>query len=187
MNAEPVMQRLIQFEGSVPYMYRCTGGEITVGVGHAILSSHDAQQLNWQQISSTTRPSDVVIDNDYRRVGAAAKGQTAKSYESLSICRMNDTAIDALLKADIDSFSLQLNRQLAGWEEYPEPAQEALFDMAYNLGVAGLLKYHKMLDACAEGDWVTAAAESHRNGIPDNRNEAIRQLFLDCGPGSTEA
>ena len=180
MNAEPVIARLKKFEGEISWLYRCTGGETTIGVGHAILTSNDALQLNWQTISSTDRPSDGVIDLDYHRVSAAPKGQVAKDYEQLTTIRMSDQAITALLQSDIDLFSLHLNRELVGWEEYPEPAQEAIFDMAYNLGVIGLLKFHRMLNACSEGDWATAAAESHRNGIPDERNEEIRQLFLNA-------
>ena len=65
MNSEPVIRRLKQFEGSVPHMYRCTGGEVTVGVGHAILTASDAVQLNWGQRDSAARPSDSTIELDY--------------------------------------------------------------------------------------------------------------------------
>lgn len=180
MNATPVIERLRLFEGSVPYMYRCTGGEVTVGVGHAILKPEDALFLNWQQIATSLRPPDDLIEADYRKVFQSPKGQIAKAYEPLTTCRMSDAAINQLADADVAIFCAQIDRQLPGWEEYPEPAQEALFDMAFNLGIAGLRKYVKMLGACSKGDWDTAAAESRRNGVPNTRNEAIRQLFLDA-------
>lgn len=180
MNAEPVIQRLRLFEGSIPYMYRCTGGEVTVGIGHAILTPGAALALQWEQLLSNDRPPDERIEADYWKVASAPKGQLAKAYEPLTTCRMSDSDIDTLADADIIVFSDQLDHHVEGWEQYPEPAQEALFDMAFNLGIGGLKKFPKMLNACSRGDWSAAAAESRRNGIPNTRNEAIRQLFLDA-------
>jgi lysozyme len=40
------------------------------------------------------------------------------------------------------------------------PRREALLDMAYNLGVAGLLKFKKMIAALVAGDYETAAIEA---------------------------
>ena len=188
MNTEPVIARLEQFEGRINYMYRCTGGEVTIGVGHAILTVADALKLQWQQKNSTERPTDAVIAIDYRAVENAPKGQVAGKYADLTLSRMNDEAIDQLLESDIMLFGTHLNRLVPGWSsDYPENAQEALFDMAYNLGLGGLAKYHKLLNACAEGDWVVAAAESYRNGIDDDRNKAIRQLFLSCAASEQPA
>ena len=41
----------------------------------------------------------------------------------------------------------------------PEAVQSVLVDMSYNLGVHGLMKFHKMLDAMQNGDYDTAADE----------------------------
>jgi GH24 family phage-related lysozyme (muramidase) len=187
MNTDPVIARLKQFEGSVPYMYRCTGGDVTVGVGHAILSPQLAQQLTWQSTLTSIPPTPGRVAADWNRVNAAPKGQLASDYESLTISRMSDDAITALLAADIAQFSADLDNQLPPWNTYPEAAQEALFDMAYNLGIGGLLKFKKCLAACAAGDWTTAAAQSTRLGIPDARNDAIKQLFLSCAQGAPDA
>jgi GH24 family phage-related lysozyme (muramidase) len=180
MDIQAVTARLKHFEGSIPYLYRCTGGEVTVGIGHAILSTADALALNWTMGSPAVRPSDSIITTDYRVVEESPKGKPATYYQNLTSSRLTDAAISALLASDIPSYSAQLDRLVPGWTDYPENAQQALFDMVYNLGQGGLSKYHKLLEACAAGDWTTAAAESHRNGIPDERNEAIRQLFLEC-------
>lgn len=37
-----------------------------------------------------------------------------------------------------------------------EPRQRVLVNMAFNLGIVGLLKFKNMLSACAVGDWATA-------------------------------
>lgn len=41
-----------------------------------------------------------------------------------------------------------------------EVRQEALINMAFNLGIGGLLEFRKMLAACQRGDWPTAAIEA---------------------------
>jgi GH24 family phage-related lysozyme (muramidase) len=171
MNQQNVADRLYRFEGSIPHMYRCTGGEVTIGVGHAIQTAADACGLSWDITASD------VIEGDYRRVAAAEKGQYAGKYAGLSTCRMNGADIDSLLQQDIATFTVQLRQALPNFDSYPEPVQEALFDMAYNLGIAGLMKFSTMLAAVEAGNWETAAQESHRKGIPEDRNEETAGLF----------
>jgi GH24 family phage-related lysozyme (muramidase) len=170
VNKDAVTQRLIKFEGSLPYMYRCTGGEVTVGVGHAIQTSADAEKLAW------TGPATVAAD--YASLAAAPVGHVANFYENLSTCRMSDAEITRLCGLDIDSFETQLGKALPNWDTYPEAAQEALFDMGFNLGVAGLMKFRNMLAAVDQSDWATASKESHRKGIQESRNQEIATLFL---------
>ena len=172
MDRTCVAERLKKFEGSIPYMYRCTGGEVTVGVGHAISDSTHAQALSW-----TGAPAAALIAADFMRIAAATKGFPADRYEGLTKCRLSADATDALLLQDIDAFAAQLTKLLPAWTGYPEPAQQALFDMAYNLGLGGLMKFPKMLAACAAGNWETAATECRRNGIGDDRNAETAALF----------
>jgi GH24 family phage-related lysozyme (muramidase) len=170
MNRDRVTERLIRFEGSIPYMYRCTGGEVTIGVGHAIQTAEDVGKLAWG--ASETAAA------DYAKVTAAPAGNVASFYQNLSTCRMGDVEIRRLCGSDIDRFEAELKSALPKWDTYPEPAQEALFDMGFNLGVAGLLKFKNMLAAVDRGDWPAASRESHRTGIQESRNQAIAELFL---------
>ena len=66
------------------------------------------------------------------------KAPSATFFANLTQCRMADSDIDALLVADVTRFEALLADALPNWSTYPEPAQEALFDMAYNLGISGL-------------------------------------------------
>ena len=156
-------------------MYRCTGGEVTVGIGHAIPSVDDAVQLTWI-VGGRAATSDEVRAG-WATVEAAQLGLVAVAYAPLSPCRMANEAIDSLAGTDVDRFAGQIAAALPKWTRYPSSVQSALFDMAFNLGVGGLLKFHKLLAACDAGDWATAAAECHRKGIGDSRNEATAALF----------
>jgi GH24 family phage-related lysozyme (muramidase) len=177
-NSAKAAARLKLFEGVVPYMYRCTGGEVTIGVGHAIPAAADAGKLSWSVGGS--RATLERAQSDFAKVVAAPKGLVAGCYESLTQCRMSANDIEALLAADIRLFEAKLNAALPRWPSYPAPAQEALFDMGYNLGVGGLLKFRQLLAAVDAGQWTTAAAECHRRGIGDVRNRETANLFLQA-------
>lgn len=173
MNRAQVIDRLDRFEGRIPHMYRCTGGEVTIGVGHAIQSEDEAEALAWDQPAA--------VADDYQRVATAEPGLVAGAYADLSTCRMGDTEITRLCDEDVSRFESQLKREFPQWDSYPDVVQQALFDMAFNLGVAGLKKFVNMLAAVDIGDWETAAKECHRKGIPESRNEETASLFRSAG------
>jgi len=62
-----------------------------------------------------------------------------------------------LLGNDIDDCWARLLNTLAWLENAPEPVQEALTNMAFNLGVAGLLEFRQTLAALAARDYAGAA------------------------------
>jgi GH24 family phage-related lysozyme (muramidase) len=175
MNQSAVVPRIGRFEGRVPYMYRCTGGEVTIGIGHAILKPDNAPELTWSIGGRPATAGEILAD--YASVNAAEKGHSAATYEHLTKCRMADADIDALLAADLTRFEASLAAELPNWNTYPEPAQEALFDMAFNLGLAGLKKFPSMLAAVDAGQWDVAAAQCHRKGINEDRNQQTAALF----------
>jgi len=178
MDTSLVVPRLEQFEGRVPHMYRCTGGEVTVGIGHAIQTPADALNLTW---SVDGRPAArAEIQAGYAAVAAAQIGLIAKAYAPLSQCRMADPDIDALVAADVTRFVTSLASALPNWNAYPAPAQAALFDMAFNLGLGGLKRFPHLLAAVDAGQWDVAAAQCHRQGISEDRNRQTAALFLQA-------
>ena len=86
MNQASVIARLKQFEGCVNYMYKCTGGEVTIGIGHALQTAADAARLSWQ-INSAPASAERVR-SDYEAVAATPKGPVAGAYAHLTLCRM---------------------------------------------------------------------------------------------------
>jgi hypothetical protein len=49
--------------------------------------------------------------------------------------------------------------------------------MGFNLGVVGLLKFKKLIAACDQAQWETAARECHRQGIGESRNQETSALI----------
>ena len=178
MDQAAVVGRLRRFEGCVSHMYRCTGGEVTIGIGHAIPDAAVAAAFPWEIAGAAATSAQAQAD--FQKVAAASKGLLASAYAGLTQCRMSDADIERLVEADVQSFQDQLAKVLPGWSSCPEPVQQALFDMAFNLGIGGLKKFPRLLQAVAAGDWNTAAAQCHRQGIQEDRNKEIAALFLQA-------
>ena len=111
---------------------------------------------------------------------AKPKACPASFYQAVTKGRLSDDAIYALFDADVAAKISQLTAVIYGYENLPDGPQAALLDMAFNLGVGGLTKgYPKLMAAVKAGDWQTAAAECHRNGISADRNQQTANLFLE--------
>jgi GH24 family phage-related lysozyme (muramidase) len=181
MNTESLKARMRAGEGSVAHMYKCTGGKVTIGVGHAIEDAATACTLSWTLDGAPAGADRVRAD--FAAVAAAATGAVARTYEPLTSCRMSPRDIDALLEADIQRFIPGLRRIVPDFDRLPAPAQEALFDMGFNLGIGGLQKFKNLLAAVAARDWERAASECRRKGIGDTRNAETAALFRQSGAG----
>lgn len=65
-----------------------------------------------------------------------------------------------LLENDVGKAIEELDRTMPWWRDMPEPAQRALVNMRFNLGLGRLLGFQKMLSALKDGDYDRAATES---------------------------
>ena len=64
-----------------------------------------------------------------------------------------------LLENDILQCSADLSLHLEWTNALDEPRREVLINMLFNLGLGGLLKFQKMLDALKQGNYSLAAKE----------------------------
>ena len=64
-----------------------------------------------------------------------------------------------MLNNDVDYFHGQLNKKLTWFKNLDDARQNVLVNMAFNLGVAGLLTFKNMLDAVRMGLFLVAAEE----------------------------
>jgi lysozyme len=63
------------------------------------------------------------------------------------------------LEADVDRTLAEMDRELSWWRGLDDIRQDAMANMAFNLGVGGLLTFHHMLEALEAHDWHTASAQ----------------------------
>jgi GH24 family phage-related lysozyme (muramidase) len=173
------------FENCIPWLYRDTRGNVTVGVGKMIPSQaalldldlvHPFQCAAPPYAESPDGPGRATMPQmvaDWNRLQALPYGQEYKagSYKALSSVYLLDADSSALLMEVVTANDAELAPKLPCYAGLPDCVKVALLDMAYNLGCAGLLDgYPKMLAAAAIGDWITMAAQCRRGGIPEERN-----------------
>lgn len=72
---------------------------------------------------------------------------------------------EVLLEGDLAAREVDLGRQWPNYLLCDGPRQRALLELAYQLGVGGLLTFTKMLHAVAIKDYQTAALELKNSGL----------------------
>lgn len=73
---------------------------------------------------------------------------------------LTDVEAERLLRNDVGDVCDQLDHALPWWRELDCKRRRAIIDMAFNLGVGGLLTFRKMLAALRARDYEGAAAEA---------------------------
>jgi GH24 family phage-related lysozyme (muramidase) len=177
MNLDRIYRRLERFEGRIRYLYLCSSGHVTIGVGHTLPDVKEALQLPFRTDGEgIAMPGQ--IRTGYDAVRCAKLDMRPEYYRGFTQLELMNDAITGLLVSDVNGVLRQVRRCLANFDVLPSGAQEAVVDMGFNLGVGRLMKeYPRMLAAIAAGDWIGAAAEAHRRSISEVRNRETVALF----------
>ncbi len=186
-----LMQVLPGFEGDIPYMYLDIAGLVTVGIGHMIPNLSWAQQIPFVARSTAAPASADDIQSDFQAVAVAAKGQPASAYERITSLNLPDGwAVQDASQRLQNEYLPPLKMQYPGYDGYPQPAQEALLDMIYNLARAGWPSLYTLRLRCwpdngrSRRNRVIARASSKRVTIgrrssswqPPHRHEIKRKM-----------
>ena len=68
-------------------------------------------------------------------------------------------AYETLLLFDINKKIKRLNKRIGWWVKLPDDAKLVIIDLAYNLGVGGLLSFKKTLRYIKKRQWISASKE----------------------------
>lgn len=91
----------------------------------------------------------LTMYDDSRRVPTLGYGHNLR-------VEITKAAAQQILSDDVDRVIDQLDQHLPWWKKLNAPRQAALANMAFNLGISGLLRFTHMLNALQSGDWITA-------------------------------
>ena len=69
-----------------------------------------------------------------------------------------DESLD-IVRRRVERIDRQLRQLVDGYAALPQTARDVLVEMAYQMGVGGVLRFRKMLDALEAGDFEHAADE----------------------------
>lgn len=76
---------------------------------------------------------------------------------------LSDDEIELLLANDIARVVEELDQALPWWQKLNDARQEVLANMAFNLGVGGLLKFKRTLSMLEHGEFAEASREMLRS------------------------
>lgn len=167
-----------QHEGKVAWMYLDTVGKVTVGIGHMIPSADAAVALPFVDRSGGAASPDAIRSAFATVQGAQSLvGRVAAAFQGLTPLRLDEAGIAAVFAGDFGSIVGRTRALLqavgGGLDSYPDPAQLAVIDMAFNLGPDGL--YSKFPSFRTKGlaprAYDVAAQQCKRGGISDARNQ----------------
>lgn len=71
---------------------------------------------------------------------------------------ISEAEAEQLLQNDVSAVVGQLSRQISFWERLNAPRQAVLMNMAFQMGVAGLLKFKRTLNLIEAGQFSEAAS-----------------------------
>jgi GH24 family phage-related lysozyme (muramidase) len=183
---EQSLKQLEIFEGSIPWMYRDTAGKVTVGVGLMLPDAAAAARLGFEIDGRAATEAEITAE--FERVDALPMGRPALFYRRADAPELPQFVIGTLLLSAVSELDDGLKRALAGYAALPDTVKLALLDMAYNLGLNGLLKgFPKMIAAVEAGNWAQAAANCERIGTGAARNQWTRQMLLTNMAGTLHA
>ncbi|AJQ94264.1 glycoside hydrolase family protein [Gynuella sunshinyii] len=143
--------QLIRHEGLKTEIYRCPAGRRTIGVGRNLddkgLSVEEAAWL----LENRGRSDQAKKVLQY---GISQRSQIALLDKGITVAEAQ-----TLLDHDIDDTCQRLNSELPVYLVLDQCRRRVLINMAFNLGVNGLLKFKNMLAALANRDFSRAAVE----------------------------
>ena len=129
MNMDAIISELELDEGVRLSPYRCTAGFLTIGVGRNL----DTNKLTAEELAF---------------VGHNCRTKPITKEQS-----------DYLLKNDIEKVCADLMKFLPWWAYLGDVRKRVLVNMAFNLGIAGLLKFENTLALIRSGSYSQAASE----------------------------
>jgi len=177
-NVRALCAELIRWEGCRREMYVAPRGGVRTGIGHPLFDADAALALPWTHRSTGRRATAAEIRIAFAQARAQSRGHPAPAHQ-----RASDLVLPAGLAGNLAAARLEqtilpgLRRLCAGFDRYPLAAQRALVDMAWNLGLRELAKFHNLIAACARADFTAAADHCHRRRSHSARNVSTRNLF----------
>ncbi len=179
-----------EFESFVTHMYLDLVGQVTIGIGHGILSAAAAGLIPFKKADGS-RASANEIAAEFAKLHGMAAGQrdapkAASSFEGITALRIDEETIYDLAADDIRAKEKDIKRHFTDYDSYPQSVKEALLDMVFSMGMGKLLRsYPSFCAAVRKHDWKAAADQSNRKQVQTKRNIAVKEKLSSAGGKAT--
>ena len=175
-----------EFESFVPHMYLDVVGQVTVGIGHGILSGAAASDIPFKKADGSPA-TEGEITKEFNALSAQSASQrekpkSAKHFESLTTLHIDEAAVYNLAARDIGAKEKDIKRNFPEYDSYPPAVQEAILDMVFSMGMGKLLRgYPSFCAAVKKKDWKAAAEHSNRRQVQVKRNTSVKDKLASAG------
>jgi GH24 family phage-related lysozyme (muramidase) len=167
---DAVIANLKRWEWSTTWLYLDSSKYPTVGIGCMIPTVEEAQKYPWKIGDHAASALDIAFG--YNSIKAhAGQNLRASAYADVSDLRLSQEDVEAIARIKIGEVARALHGMWPMFDQFPVSAQFAIYDMAWNLGVAGLSKFEHLCEAITARDWKAAARSCHRKTCREERNE----------------
>ena len=171
----PVWERIVN------WLYLDTKGNVTTAGGVMLPNVAACLKLPWCDATWHPVDQDAII-REWQRVKALPVGMVADHYKSVDGLFLQNGAVQAICRERVVETAALLRVHFA-IDSYPKPAQLALTDMGYNLGVPRLvMEYPHLCAAAVAEDWPLASRECLRNkddhGFANRNQWTVNQFAL---------
>ncbi|WP_368607478.1 hypothetical protein [Pseudomonas fulva] len=176
---DSIQKTLRTYEKEKDFFYLDSQGHVTTGVGFMLPNEDAAASLSLLDFDDNPA-TEMQKRQEWRTIHALPTGYVADWYEDYTELYMSSAAINEKLNAEIIAVYPQALGFFEDFGSYPSAARVALQDIIYNVGEGNFRQFVLLQAAVRRRDWATAAAESHRTGIEEARNNKVRDLFLSA-------
>ena len=111
--------------------------------------------MDTEQLIADLRRDEGCVLTPYRCSSGKLSIGIGRNLDDVGI---SDAEADTLLRTDIERVENGLDLHLPWWRRLTEPRQRVLANMAFNLGIHGLLKFGRTLNAIERGNYDEAAS-----------------------------
>lgn len=192
LDINKVFESIIGHEGDIKYMYLDTAkpkSKVTIGYGKMLPSAEYAATIPF--LIDGKSASANQIKQDWYTVYNSVSGinsYSASHFKEMTKVRITKETAKKLTLNHIKKNISDLRRIFPDFDSYPIPAQEAMLDMVYNLGIKGknIKSFPTLSKHIKDRNFVGAARESNRPQLSPTRNKHVKDLFLKAAEQEKE-
>ena len=175
-----ILEHFTLFEGRCSHFYLDGPGYVTIGIGCLIPNGNAALKLKMLHKSDNLVALPEEIRGEYKLIKECLPGKRTEFYGVFCKLYLSDSDINALFEVRLNQIIDFLRSQLPEYSKFPDNIKLVVLDMAYNLGVSGLMmKFPRFVQAVRTQNYVAAANECERKQIGDARNQWTKETLLE--------
>ena len=177
---ESAIERTKAYEGWAEHFYLDSVGCVTVGYGRMLPNAASAATLTLRKNGVAASPDE--LRNEWAVIKAQEPNHLAAYYRPFTTLTLDEAVGRQYLVEELRQSAGYVATAFPALETFPPGPQDALLDMMFNMGPTRFSKtsWPNLFAAVANRNWAGAAAQSKRQGIGDDRNKAIRDLFMSA-------